>query len=206
MQKDADMEMNYCETPWILSEEECPCDLDFVQYLGSKKVKDKLIFHFGTGEHHLVGKANHERGNLNEIIGITASKEECTAYIDFAIKNPVAANYYKVWFADIYTLSARMLPSFDIVTLFHLGESYDFQAAYDIESYRFNSAYARLNDVTLLEMFLSRLTPGGKIIFYTGSYAFEEPFKAAEIVNEFVHNGRMVVEEDYKNLRICTLP
>jgi len=206
------MEMNYSETPWILSES-CPCDLHFVEYLELKQLTNKLIFHFGTGVHHHVGKNNYERGNLNEIIGITVCKEEHDAYLDFVISTPVAANFYKVWFADIYTLSARMMPTFDIVTLFHLCEGYDEPPCYDDgcrtaprAAVRLNSAYAALNDVTLLELFLGKLAPDGKLLFYTGSDAFcDAPHQAERTISKFIHTGRMVVEETYKSLMVCSV-
>jgi hypothetical protein len=207
------MEMNYSETPWALSEEECPCDLHFVEYLVSKNIEGKLIFHFGTGNHHIVGKTNHQRGNPNEIIATTLCKQESDSYIDFVIRNPVAANFYKVLFADIYTLSARMLPSFDLVTLFHLAEGYDQPPNYDgtyisnaAPGTRLNSAYARLNDVTLLELFLQKLTPAGKLFFYPGSDAFREPYQAGKIISDFIRERKMVVEEQYKSLLICRRP
>ena len=207
------MQMNYSETPWALSEEDCPCDLDFLEYLADMKLENKLIFHFGTGNHHVVGKTNHQRGNPNEIIGITLCKQEYDSYIDFVINNPVASNFYKVLFSDIYTLSARMLPVFDLVTLFHLAESYDEDPYYDkpwvssaAPGTRRNSAYARLNDTTLLELFLKKLAPTGKIVFYTESHAFREPYQGGKIVAEFIRERKMVVEENYKRLLICRRP
>jgi hypothetical protein len=203
-----DMELNYYEKPWALRVQDCPCDLHFVQYLEAKKLEGKSIFHFGTGEHHLVGKNNHERGNPNEILGITASGQEHQAYIDFIINNPVVANYYKVLFGDIYTLSPRSLPPFDIVTLFHFAEFYDDQlfegtGTFELNLNRLNSKYARLNDTTLLELFLSGLNPGGKILFYRLSDAFvDKPYKAAKIIDDFVSQGKMFLEEEYKSLLV----
>jgi hypothetical protein len=207
------MELNYSETPWALSEKTCPCDLHFLEYLANKDLKDKLVFHFGTGDHHIVGKTNHERGNPNEIIGLTVSKQEYNSYIDFVISHPVAANFYKVLFTDIYTLSPRMLPVFDLVTLFHLGESYDEFPYYEQPYYpsnvkepRLNSAYARLNDVTLLELFLEKLKPEGRILFFTKSDGFREPYQAGKIVADFIRERKMVLEEEYKTLLICRRP
>lgn len=216
------MKLNYYDNAWPLTLTNCPCDLDFVHYLESKQVAGKLIFHFGTGLHHLVGKNNYERGNPNEILAITASSDEHQAYVDFIVNNPAAANYYKVLFADIYTLSARMLPRFDIVSLFHLCEYYD-QQRYDQKPLaghptrtgeeavepeaRLNSAYARLNDVKLIELFLSRLNSGGKLLFFTKSGAYlHQDRKAAKLVNEFIYRKRMVVEEEYESLLICGRP
>src|SRR5262249_17297818 len=124
------MKLNYYDNSWPLTLTNCPCDLDFVRYLEARQLAGNLIFHFGTGAHHLVGKNNYERGNPNEILAIPASGDEHQAYIDFVVNHPAAANHYKVLFADIYTLNARMLPRFDLVTLFHLCEYFD-QQRYD---------------------------------------------------------------------------
>ena len=218
-----EVKLNYYDNSWPLTLTNSPCDLHLVQYLELKGYEQKLIFHFGTGEHHLVGKRNHERGDPNEIIAVTASREEYEAYVDFIIDNPRAANYYKVFFADIYTLSARMLPKFDIVTLFHLCEYYD-QQRYDRKpaidndgglsagetaerETRVNSAYARLDDVKVLEMFLSKLNPGGNILFFTKSGAYDRHnSKAGAIVKDFIYRKRMIVEDEYESLLICGRP
>jgi SAM-dependent methyltransferase len=193
-----------------------------VEYLEKKKVEGKAIFHFGTGEHHLVGKNNHERGNPNEILAITACRQEYEVYMDYIIEEPEAANSYKVMFGDIYTLSRRMMPSFDIVILFHLCEYYDENAAGNAQ---FNSAYARLNDHSLLELFLSLLNPGGQIVFFKKSAGFiskqgtglkvfstksstlvEGDRRGAEIINDFFSRGKMVIEDEYETLLICGRP
>ena len=218
------MKLNYYDNSWPLTPANSPCDLHFAQYLELKGYERKMIFHFGTGEHHLVGKRNHERGNPNEIIAVTASREEHQAYVEFIIDNPRAANYYKVFFADIYTLSGRMLPRFDLVTLFHLCEYYD-QHRYDRRpaigdesgpsagetaerESRMNSAYARLNDVKVLEMFLSKLNPGGRVLFFTksGAYDRHNSGKAAAIVKDFIYRKRIVAEDEYESLLICRRP
>ena len=224
------VKLNYYDNSWPLTLTDYPCDLHFVQWLESKKIEGKVIFHFGTGEHHLVGKNNHDRGNPNEIMGIAASRKEHGAYIDFIVDNPGAANYYRVLFGDIYTLSPRMLPKFDIVTLFHLCEYYDKtgHGTGDWEKgkgdgepgtgargagiagepeIRLNSAYARLNDRKLLELFLSRLNQGGKILFFKQSGAYgRDNTKAADLVNDFVYRKRMVIDEEYETLLVCLRP
>jgi hypothetical protein len=205
------MKLNYYRRSWSLYQGDCPCDLHFIQYLEQKKLEGKMIFHFGTGEHHLVGKNNHERGNPNELLAITASREEYEVYIDYIIDTPVAANYYKALFADIYTLSPRMLPSFDIVTLFHLCEYFDEREYKDERDYNevhasgdppLNSSYARLDDVKLLEVFLSKLNPGGRILFFKQSCMWDP--NAVQIVDTFISEGRMIIEDEYESLLICS--
>ena len=202
------MELNYSEQSWPLRTSDCPCDVHFVEYLAETNAKGKSIFHFGTGGHHLVGKDNHERGNPNEILGITASKDEHEAYVDFIVRNPVASNYYKVLFADIYTLSPKLLPTFDLVTLFHLAEFYDDYQLWGNgpmpASRKLNSEYARLNDMALVTMFGEMLNPGGKLLFYKRSDAFlDKPYPAATLVNELMSQGRLVIEGEYESLMIC---
>ena len=217
------MKLNYYDNSWELVDY-CPCDPNFVRFLESNRIEGKLIFHFGTGEHHLVGRDNYERGNPNEIWAITASRREHDAYIDFIVDNPRAANYYKVLYADIYTLSPRMLPNFDIVTLFHLCEYYD-----EVESGspRLNSEYAQLDDEGLVEMFLTKLNSGGRIAFYAKSGGFISsrldmesqkldhteagPFirgdrKGAKIVNDLISRGRIAIQDEYETLVFCGCP
>ena len=187
------LQLNYWRHSWPLRPDVCPCDPDFCDFVLEGQVRDKVIFHFGTGEHHLVGRENAALDVPNHIFAVTASQPEYSAYIDFIIGNPHAANYYKVMFVDIYTLSPRVLPKFDVVTLFHLCEFFREQQA----------AYAPLDDVRLLELFISNLKPNGKILFYRGSHTSE---KMQTIVDRFVHEGKLVFQGDFKTLMIYHLP
>ena len=56
------------------------------------------------------------------MLGITASPQEYDDYVDLLIKNPRLGHTYKAYFGDIYQLDARLLPQFDYVSLFHVGE------------------------------------------------------------------------------------
>jgi len=184
------MQLNYWQDSWALDRERCPCDFHFLEYLAKRGAGSKSIFHFGSGEHHLLGRANVVAPKRNEILAITASKSEHAAYVELIIRNPEIAKYYKVLFGDIYTLSAAVLPNFDFITLFHPCEFYDSA----------KSAYARHNDESLLELFLSKLKPGGRILFYRRSSAFP---KARLIIQDYLSSGRLVEEEDYRSLLIC---
>lgn len=181
------MQLNYWKAPWPLLPDVCPCDIYFAEYLRANRVQDKVIFHFGTGEHHLLGKTNYEAGAQNEILAITASREEYDRYIDFIIDNPLAAKSYKVMFGDIYTLTPRIIPNFDLVTLFHLCEYYD-EGSY---------AYAELDDSSLLALFLSKLNPGGRVFFYTRSSHFA---RCRGVIETFVNEAKMVQVDEYKTL------
>jgi hypothetical protein len=181
------MRLNYWDGSWPLLAEICPCDIHFLEYLQANHVRDRVIFHFGTGEHHVLGKRNLEAGDANEILAITASPHEYNKYIEFVIENPSAARTYKVIFGDIYTLTPRIIPAFDLVTLFHLCEFYDAE----------RSAYAQLDDASLLALFLSKLKPGGRIFFYRMSIRFDS---ARAIIEDFVERGELVLLDEYKSL------
>lgn len=174
---------------WKLRTNKCSCDLDFVEYLKHQKIEQKNIFHFGTGGHHIIGLENQKLIQPNQILGITASAPEHQAYVNFVIKNPALAKYYKVIFVDIYTLTANNLPRLDIVNLFHLCEYYLSE----------NAALVHHNDRSLLELFLDRLNPDGKIIFYTGSHAWKN---ASAIMKSMEDMGKLKQVDRYKSLLI----
>jgi hypothetical protein len=185
------MRLNYWNDTWPLSEQDCPCDLHFVEYLDKRHVHGKAIFHFGTGEHHILGieNARRSRDNRNYILGVTASKQEHEAYVQLILNRAQLAVHYHVMFVDIYTMTPRLLPLFDIVTLFHLCEFYD----------PVRSRYAPLDDAKLLRMFLSKLKLNGRILFYTGSSHFD---RARSIIDAFLKRGWLRKAADYKTLEI----
>ena len=49
------LKMNYWTDKWDLHVDVCPCDVHFNDWVKHKKLKNKLIYHFGTGTHHVVG-------------------------------------------------------------------------------------------------------------------------------------------------------
>ena len=99
------------------------------------------------------------------------------------------ARYYKVMFADIYTLTSRIIPNFDLVTLFHLCEFYD----------PAKSKYAPHNDVTLLDLFLSKLNPDGLLFFYRRSMRFH---LADKIIKDLVERKKIAEVDEYKTLLV----
>src|SRR5262249_46476656 len=109
--------LNYWNETWSLDEAQCTCDIHYVDYLHEKVVKSASIFHFGTGNHHIVGLRTAENGSNNAVLGITASPQEYDDYVELLIKNPRLGHTYKAYFGDIYQLDARLLPEFDYVTL-----------------------------------------------------------------------------------------
>ena len=107
--------LHYWDQSWDLRIAECPCDMHFLEWLEEQKIRDKAIFHFGTGSHHIVGLKTAEDGSNNAVFGITASPAEYDAYVKMLIENPRLGHTYKAYFGDIYQLDRRLLPMFDIV-------------------------------------------------------------------------------------------
>lgn len=189
------MTLNFYDLPWQLDENACPCDVHFNQYLEETNIQNKSIFHFGTGEHHIVGIANANEGSSNSILGITASKKEYEAYMDLVSSSTELAVSYKVIFADIYSLNADLLPSFDIVTLFHIGE-------YWIGSgqgmHGDPAPGTPLDDEGLLELFIHRLKPQGKIVLYRNSAGWE---RVEPIISRIIDRGEIREAGRFKTLR-----
>lgn len=179
--------LNYWNQTWSLDEAQCPCDLHLVQYLEEKGVKDASIFHFGTGNHHIVGleaaKAN------NAVLGITASPQEYDDYVELLIKNPRLGHTYKAYFGDIYQLDPRLLPAFDYAALFHVGE---FRTPD-------NDSYGALTDLEMTLIMADKLRPGGEVMFYTGSFAYD---KAEGVARELIKVRPFAPAPDYKTLKI----
>ena len=114
--------LNYWNETWSLDEAQCPCDLHFVRVPGGEE---------GQGRRHLPLRHRQpphrrpeaaENGSNCAVLGITASPQEYDDYVELLIKNPRLGHTYKAYFGDIYQLDARLLPQFDYVSLFHVGE------------------------------------------------------------------------------------
>ncbi len=174
---------------WALDRKQCPCDLELIDYLQRSQIQNKTIFHFGTGGHHIVGLENQKFARPNEIMGITASAPEHRAYTQLVLKNTTLAKYYKVLFADIYTLTRNVLPTFDLVTLFHLCEFYLPE----------NAASVHQTDESLVQLFLDKLNPDGRLVFYTGSWAWQ---RTEVIVRALESAGKIKQIDHYKTLLI----
>jgi hypothetical protein len=94
-----------------------------------------------------------------------------------------------VLFGDIYILEGRLLPDFDVVTLFHLCEFRSEQ----------NDAYGAMTDLTLAQLLIGKTKPGGRVLFYTGSMAFEA---ARPVIAELEAGGSIAAEGSFKSLLI----
>lgn len=172
--------------PWPLDVKQCPCDVHFTQYLAEKHLTGQRIFHLGTGDHHHVGL--QAPGGDHAVLGITATEAEYVSYIRLAIENPHLGKYYKVLFSDIYQINPRLLPEFDIATLFHLCEFW----------FESNAPYAAMNDAGVLDAITAKVRPGGLVGFYTGSFAYET---AARLIPEWAETKGFTEEKPYETLR-----
>jgi hypothetical protein len=163
MTEDKKGKLHFWDAIWDLRVKECPCDVHFCDWLEKNDIKNASIFHFGTGSHHIVGIRTAENGSNNCVLAITASPGEYDAFVKLAIDRPEVEKTYKSFFGDIYQLEPRLLPEFDVVTLFHLCEFRNER----------NDEYGALTDLQVLEMLTDKTRPGGYVIFYTKSFAFD---------------------------------
>jgi hypothetical protein len=181
--------LHFWDQSWDLREAECPCDVHFLEWLARDKITGQSIFHFGTGSHHVVGIKTAEDGSNNAVFGITASPAEYDAYIKMLIAKPRLGFTYKAYFGDIYQLDQRLLPTFDIVTLFHVGE-------FRTEK---NDVYGALTDLEMTRRLVDSMRPGGTILFYAGSYAFDV---AERTVAALMERGLLKSAGSFKTLRM----
>jgi hypothetical protein len=181
--------LNYCEISWYLDEPLCPCDVQFLQFLEREGLRDQVIFHFGTGGHHVIGIRTQEAGTGNLVLGITASPQEHEAYEQLVIERPEIGRGYKVLFGDIYQLEARLLPDLDIATLFHVGEFRTDK----------NDAYGALTDEAMVRLVVGKLRPGGLMLLYAGSYAYDVAERVAGVL---CREGLVAPAGSFETLRI----
>ena len=174
--------LHFWKGSWDLHETECPCDVHLVEWLDERRIRDATLFHFGTGAHHHVGIecASPERRTV--VLGITASPQEHDAYVTLVINRPDVLRFYTVLFGDIYLLNAKLLPGFDAVTLFHLCEFRGEQ----------NDAYGAMTDLELTNLLTDKVRPGGHILFYPNSFAFDRPEHSARDIIAQWEQGREV--------------
>ena len=166
--------MNYWTDKWDLHEDICPCDVHINEWIADRGYKNKLIYHFGTGTHHVVGVEQAQNGSGNAVVAITASIEEYQAYIKLVAENAQVAKSYLAYFGDIYLTNPRLLPDFDVVTMVHLCEFF-FPNTDSAE-------YGGLTDRKVLDLFTDKTKSGGHIVFYTKSMGAE---KTAAIIPEW---------------------
>lgn len=180
--------MQIIRRPWKLRRDDCPCDLDFLDWIAEGDLRGQAIFHFGTGEHHVVGLESARSGRDNVVIGVTASPREHDAFVKMARNDPELTKRYTVIFGDIYNTNPRLLPAFDIVTLFHLCEFADEKAT-----------YRALDDAGLVRTLGDQVRPGGRMVFYTGSFAYP---RALPIIDAWAAASGFSEEPAFRTLRV----
>lgn len=167
------MPSRYNLEPWPWQPELCPADEEFIQWLLEHK-RDAFhgpIFHMGTGLHHRVGRTCYALDV--ECVGLTASEGE-------EIAKPELPGY-RVILEDIYQLDASKLPTFQYMTLFHLGELVDWFGEIQVE---------KVNDL------IRRVEKSGMVFFYKGSSAWDR------VVPFLESNPFLKFTGEYKDLKI----
>lgn len=181
------------EGHWEFLPDLCPCDPHFVDWLDAEGMRDAAIFHFGTGAHHHVGLECAKPERRNNVLAITASPSEHGAFVDLATRRPELLRHYSVLFGDIYLLNEALLPDLDVATLFHLGE-------YRTEA---NDAYDAMTELEVVGILARRLKPGGRMLFYTGSYGWERDWGGARsIVAEWERGGGFERVGEHRSLLV----
>jgi len=143
-----------------------PCDTQFIEYLsglGLEKMNKVTIFHMGPGIHHKVGLWAMEQKNIF-VRSISITPIEVKEYISIATENPWLNSRYLVDFGDIHLIEEKLLPKFDFISLFHLGE---------ISSQIYEVDYPSKNIESVIGMMSRRLSIGGELLFYNKSVAWK---------------------------------
>lgn len=175
-------QLAYLDYNWALDVKSCPCDVQFVEWLDDRAINDATIFHFGTGHHHYVGIECAKQSRRNSVLGITAAPGEHGSFIELVTEQPELLRYYNVMFGDIYLLNDSLLPTFDVVTLFHLCEFRNWQ----------HDSYGAMTDLEVATLLTDHVRPGGHILFYEGSLAFEWPDLGTRAIIDQWRNERNV--------------
>jgi hypothetical protein len=186
------LKMNFWDAKWDLDEANCPCDIHFNQWIEANKIANKTIYHFGTGTHHIVGLTQAANGSNNAVFAITASTVEYDTYMKLALDQPQILKSYLVYFGDAYLTNPRLLPRLDIATMFHAGEY--------IGANTTSPEYGGMDDLGLTRILVDRMRPGGHVLFYTGSFAFD---KAEAIVETLSREKKLERAGTFKSLLVC---
>lgn len=163
----------------------CPADEHFIEW-ASEIAIGQTVFHMGTGLHHKVGTYVASRGAA--CVGLTASPAEALAYYENAW-----CPSYQLLLGTLFELDLRLLPEFDIMTLFHVGEMAE--------------TYGQVRDHdNALDALIGRVSRGGLVLFYSGSSAWERLRR--EYLLRRWEVGALTFPEpaNYKSLVICRRP
>lgn len=181
---------------WPLQPDLCHADLDLLTFIAERVDPGYAvrIFHMGPGLHHLVGFAIATT-RVGHVLSLTNSREELDAWADRATIDPEVRRRYVCQFGDVQDVPAQLLPErLSIATLFHLGEGYDNPAA----------------DWEIVRSLTYHLRPGGHLLFYRGSSAWDRTGSIADRLVETSTKAAgmaagmpyapMVREADYRGL------
>lgn len=161
--------------PWL--PDKCPPDMYFIEYMQGHKSESKTILHQGTGLHHRVGIECCALGH--RVIGVTVSREEVVSRV-FRVDTP----NYQVFYANINELDPHILPTVDIVTMFHFGEM-----AYMLGK----------PEEQHIQRLLDKMPVNGLILFYNRS---AEWGNARPVVEQLVNKGLILHQETFRELEI----
>jgi hypothetical protein len=185
--------LHFWDASWDLRPAECPCDVDVITWLDENQIVDATIYHFGTGAHHHVGIECAKSERRNAVLGITAAPQEYEAFVALAIERPDVLRHYNAVFGDIYLLNRKLLPVFDVVTLFHLCEFRGDK----------NDAYGAMSDLDLVNLLAEQTRPGGHILFFPGSFAFDRAdHSAKDVIAEWEQQQPVECLGRYKSLLV----
>ena len=174
----AEAALHYWDAYWDLREKECPCDVHFIEWLDQNRITDATIYHFGTGGHHHVGiecarperpqRGARHHGRAAGIREIRRARHRA-ARMCCATTTPSSATSISSTRA-----SCRV---FDVVTLFHLCEFRGDK----------NDAYNALTDLEVANLLTDKTRPGGHILFFTTSFAFDwdGPMSAKRVIAQW---------------------
>jgi hypothetical protein len=126
------------------------------------------------------------------VFGITASTVEYDAFIKLAMDRPQLMKNYLAYFGDIYLMNPRLLPEIDVATMFHAGEY--------IGANTTTPEYGGVDDLGVARILLERMRPEGRLLFYTGSFAFD---KAEALVKVLEGEKKLVRSGMFKSLLVC---
>ncbi|HVG51250.1 MAG TPA: hypothetical protein VM867_06425 [Xanthobacteraceae bacterium] len=183
--------MNYWTDKWDLHVDICPCDVHVNDWIEDQNIRNKVIYHFGTGTHHVIGQEQGTNGRGNTVFSITASIEEYDAYIKLVADQAGISKHYLAYFGDIYLSNKALLPEFDIVTMVHLCEFLFPNTA--------SKEYGGFDDLGVLNLFTDKTKVGGHIIFYTKSIGYE---KAKPVIAKWEKERKVARVGEFKTLLI----
>ena len=163
----------------------------FNEWIAKNKIKNKLIYHFGTGTHHVIGIKQATNKSGNAVFAITASKEEYEAYIELSTDEGAGVE-------SLCRLFRR-----------HLSDQPEAPAGlrrrHHVPSVRVllpntaSKAYGGMTDEKLLDLFTAKTKKSGHILFYMGSMAWN---KALPIVQKWEKRAPVKRVGEFKTLLV----